>query len=515
MDISAIRAALRISQAVSGARHLNQALEVVAEQSLLILDAASFSISRWERQRGVLRTLINVGALGPGEERWPEDEFYPLTEYRLVTDLLRHGEPYVNSIDDHDADDDAVALIRSLEKESELAVPVMVAGAMWGELWAAGHEGRRFGGRDIQILQAIATQLSIAIETAKIFSEMSRCANEDALTGLANRRALDERLSDCKDGGERATLLMGDLDGLKVVNDQHGHPAGDALLRAVADVLSAAASTVPDALVARLGGDEFCIMMPNSTLSDAQRLACDVTRLLTAEVSPAVSLCWGAATVSDQIACDGELIAAADAALLEAKKLGPGRLAVHCAPARQQPAHDSRRRPDTPLQRQMDRLVARVVAVHEPALPLLSTLEMLAVELTRIAGAAAWCVSIVTDDRRGVKAVAGLESSLTSSGLRLLAPAEQSVYSFDDYPATAAAVRNGAVFIAATDRDDSDPAEVALLREYGYRAALVAGMNTPAPGYVMEIFADGPYPGLAEIVPHATVLMHYCCSKQR
>ncbi len=91
-------------------------------------------------------------------------------------------------------------------------------------MWAAGHEGgRRFGGRDIQILQAIATQLSIAIETAKIFSEMSRCANEDALTGLANRRALDERLSDCKDGGERATLLMGDLDGLKVVNDQHGH----------------------------------------------------------------------------------------------------------------------------------------------------------------------------------------------------------------------------------------------------------------------------------------------------
>ena len=511
-----MRAALRISQAVSGARHLNQALEVVAEQSLLILDAASFSISRWERQRGVLRTLINVGALGPGEERWPEDEFYPLTEYCLVTDLLRHGEPHVNSIDDHDADDDAVALIRSLEKESELAVPVMVAGAMWGELWAAGHEGRRFGGRDIQILQAIATQLSIAIETAEIFSEMSRCANEDALTGLANRRALDERLRDCRDGGEQATLLMGDLDGLKIVNDQHGHPAGDALLRAVADILSAAASTVPDALVARLGGDEFCIMMPKSTLSDAQRLACDVARLLASEVSLAVSLCWGAATVSDQIACNGQLIAAADAALLKAKKLGPGRLAVHCATARQHPAHDARQRSDTLPRRQMDRLIARVVdAVDEPAVPLLSTLEMLAVELTRIAGAAAWCVSVVTDDLRGVKAVAGLESSLTTSGLRLLAPAEQIVYSFDDYPATAAAVRDGAVFLAATDDHDSDPAEVALLREYGYRAVLVVGANTPAPGYLMEIFADGPYTGLAEIIPHATVLMHYCCSRGR
>jgi diguanylate cyclase (GGDEF)-like protein len=330
LDVPAMRAVLRISQAVAGARHLNQALEIIAEQSLLVLDAASFSISRWERQRGVLRTLINVGALGPGEERWPRDEVYPLTEYRLVTDLLRHGEPYVNSIDDHEPDADAVALITSLEKESELAVPVMVGGAMWGELWAAGHEGRRFGGRDIQILQAIAAQLSIAIESAEIFTTMSRCAFEDSLTGLANRRALDQQLRECDH--DRATLLMGDLDGLKVVNDQHGHPAGDALLRAVGDVLSSAASTVPGALVARMGGDEFCIMMPNCTVSDAQRLACDVTRQLAAEIGPDVSMCWGIATVSDQIACNSDLIIAADAAMLEAKKLGPGRL-VHWGPS--------------------------------------------------------------------------------------------------------------------------------------------------------------------------------------
>jgi hypothetical protein len=57
---------------------------------------------------------------------------------------LRNGEPYVSSVDDHTADAAAVALIKSRGKESELAVPVMVEGSMWGELWAIGTNGRRF-----------------------------------------------------------------------------------------------------------------------------------------------------------------------------------------------------------------------------------------------------------------------------------------------------------------------------------------------------------------------------------
>jgi hypothetical protein len=164
----------------------------------------------------------------------------------------------------------------------------------------------------------------------------------------------------------------------------------------------------------------------------------------------------------------------------------------------------------------MDRLVARVVdVVHEPAVPTLSALEMLAVELTRIAGAAAWTLSVVTDDQRGMIAVAGLESSLTTSGLRLLEPAEQDVYNFDDYPATAAAVQNGTAFLVSVDRGDSDPAEVALLREYGYHSALVVGNSAAPPGYLIEIYADGPCAGLREISPYAAILMHYCCSRRR
>ena len=149
-DVRALRAVLKVSQAVLGAHRFDDALEVIAEQTLAALDAASFSISRWERERGVLHTMINVGDLGPGEERWPTDEEYPLADYRYVTDLLRQGRPYVNTLDDDDIDPADESLLRRLNKYSELAVPVMYEGVMWGELWASGADRRRFGPDDIR-----------------------------------------------------------------------------------------------------------------------------------------------------------------------------------------------------------------------------------------------------------------------------------------------------------------------------------------------------------------------------
>ena len=63
-DVRALRAVLKVSQAVLGTHRFDDALEVIAEQTLAALDAASFSISRWDRERGVLHTMINVGDLG-------------------------------------------------------------------------------------------------------------------------------------------------------------------------------------------------------------------------------------------------------------------------------------------------------------------------------------------------------------------------------------------------------------------------------------------------------------------
>jgi diguanylate cyclase (GGDEF)-like protein len=107
-------------------------------------------------------------------------------------------------------------------------------------------------------------------------------ATHDALTGLANRRLLEQRLSSLLDtSGRRAAtcevaLLFCDLDGFKAVNDEHGHDAGDYVLRETASRLTATARS--DDTVCRLGGDEFVVLMTTRPDEDARAVTAAVAR---------------------------------------------------------------------------------------------------------------------------------------------------------------------------------------------------------------------------------------------
>jgi diguanylate cyclase (GGDEF)-like protein len=132
-------------------------------------------------------------------------------------------------------------------------------------------------------------------------------AHQDPLTGLANRRALEERLRAEWDRSVRyarpLAVLMGDLDGLKEVNDRFGHPAGDALLQTAA--LTMRESLRSGDLAGRIGGDEFLVICPETDresivlvadkLGEALRESTISTRL--GQVNLCMSIGW--ATASD------------------------------------------------------------------------------------------------------------------------------------------------------------------------------------------------------------------------
>lgn len=122
-----------------------------------------------------------------------------------------------------------------------------------------------------------AERLEQAVVISRAFEDAIEIARQDALTGIGNRRAWNEAttraaVQHAADPiGNPVTVVLGDLDRLKAVNDTHGHDAGDELIRAAARIFAEAAPA--GALVARLGGDEFGILVQGSPVSEAELVA--------------------------------------------------------------------------------------------------------------------------------------------------------------------------------------------------------------------------------------------------
>lgn len=174
---------------------------------------------------------------------------------------------------------------------------------------------------------------------------LQEAAYTDSLTGAANRRCFDEVAPRELDRAARlhdaVSLIVVDADHFKLVNDTHGHPAGDAVLAALARVLRQAARQVD--LVARLGGEEFALLLPGTDLGGARaaaervRLAVEQLTIRYAGTVLRVTVSAGVAEwAPDETGC-GEgidrLLARADAALYDAKRHGRNRVVVAPAPA--------------------------------------------------------------------------------------------------------------------------------------------------------------------------------------
>ena len=193
---------------------------------------------------------------------------------------------------------------------------------------------RELGDRALDALEALARQTAMlltlrdqSIKLATAYRELRSVAITDPLTGLVNRTFLEHSLSLALRHRERSSrplgVLFGDVDGLKTVNDQFGHQAGDQLLRVVAERLSDAARAAD--LVCRFGGDEFVVLCPDLTEDNdlaaiAGRLAAAVSEpvdLAGKPIRPRVSIGQALAADGDEA---GPLLARADAAMYRAKR---------------------------------------------------------------------------------------------------------------------------------------------------------------------------------------------------
>jgi diguanylate cyclase (GGDEF)-like protein len=239
---------------------------------------------------------------------------------RAVPPALRDaGYPFVQS------SLDVVQTVEGLVAGPPQAVSVAVRSLLSG--LAPPAPPRDFADGD-PVAERLAEVVAESSDLAREYIRQTRMfrdlALRDPVTGLANRRAFDDRLYlQAHRHGEEGALLMIDVDEFKQVNDTHGHDAGDRLLRLVGEAI--ARTIRPQDFAARIGGDEFAAVLSVTTLHVAREIGDRVRQAIAAQADPPVTVSIGIAPLSDDIRA---ALLAADVALYEAKAAGRDRVAA-------------------------------------------------------------------------------------------------------------------------------------------------------------------------------------------
>jgi len=212
-----------------------------------------------------------------------------------------------------------------------LELPLAVAGENFGTLVLSAE---RFSSEDHERAVSLVAQAVVALENARLHQIVEHQALVDGLTGLPNRRQCEQALATEVARAERfgwsLAFVLADLDGFKAINDAHGHPAGDHVLREFGDYLRE--SLREGDVAARWGGEEFAILLPGTDLEGAALLVERIRALLEFReiVVPGgatipVTASFGVAVYPDTEG-GSALVAAADAALYQAKRAGKNRV---------------------------------------------------------------------------------------------------------------------------------------------------------------------------------------------
>lgn len=416
--VAQLAALLTISRQTSLAEDDDELLRYAASTARQALRASSVSIERFEREHGWLRTLVNDGDLAPDEETLPEEEVYPIAEYHGLS-LLDAGSQLgsVSNRDDPDIDPAEARLLDRLGKQCSLEVPIVVDGQVWGILYATRVRGEPgFAGHDLEFAYTVAAQVAAGVAQGAHTRRLEALASLDPLTGLASRRALDEKLDVAIDDhltiGTPVTVVVCDVNGLKRVNDEQGHPAGDKLLRQLGEMISVAAGALPGSLAGRLGGDEFCLVVPELP---ADEVIAAVKRLiqLTLGLPSGAGLACGVASTLDPIGAVttvGDLLRLADEAQYRAKRAGiaepvvagralPAAVAAALATAPGGSSRTGGRRGHDVAGLLVNELVERLDDC--PDEHPVQRLSLLAAAVCETVNGAAWWVGVATGERAG------------------------------------------------------------------------------------------------------------------
>lgn len=311
---------------------VEEACNALPKYCELLFPGETGALYLFRASRDYLIPYARWGGLQRDPPPFKQDECWALRRGRPHTVVDRQKDVLCAHLD---ARDDAGA---------HICVPMVIQGELLGLLWmtlvaaeTAGDAASGLRGDRQQLAVSLADQVALALSNIRLRESLRQQTIRDALTGLYNRRFLEESLereiARCRRNGNGFGVLMLDVDHFKRFNDTFGHDAGDSVLRAIAQALQD--NTRSGDIVCRYGGEEFTVVLPDADLQGtstrASHLLAAVRGLQLSHNGKEV----GTITISIGLALfptHGEtikaVITAADKALYEAKGAGRDRLAV-------------------------------------------------------------------------------------------------------------------------------------------------------------------------------------------
>jgi diguanylate cyclase (GGDEF)-like protein len=255
----------------------------------------------------------------------------------LADEVMRRGD-YVVSHDRAGSEFPLSPAARAEGIHSIMCLPLASANQRLGVIYFYRDAPEDFTFEEIELIGTFSHLAAHAIRNARLHETTVDLAETDSLTGLANRRKLEQRLHQeiarAQRNNRPLALVLLDVDHFKGINDSHGHAAGDAVLRALAEVFRHEVRDVD--LAARTGGEEFMFLLPETDGERALRVAERIRAALHAQPISVPGAGRLQVTVSLGIACyprdasaADALIANADRALYLAKQAGRDRVAVY------------------------------------------------------------------------------------------------------------------------------------------------------------------------------------------
>lgn len=220
---------------------------------------------------------------------------------------------------------------------SYASIPLMVSGMVVGVLNVSHARVGAFNLTDLRSLESVANQIAVAYERTRLYMKIKELSVTDELTGIFNRRYFQQMLRMEWKRAERfsrsLSLLMIDVDHFKKYNDTHGHVKGDLGLKNLARILSENVREVDT--VARFGGEEFVILLADTSLADAVKVAEKIRNLVSTLTQRALqaggadfplTVSIGVSSFPQLVSTEEELLNTADIALYQAKTAGRNRV---------------------------------------------------------------------------------------------------------------------------------------------------------------------------------------------